>query len=400
MFKKIFFMGFFFLALTNSIYAQSWTQVNIDGFGDANNVGIMVGTEFNNCIYAVTGNENSGCEVWKHCGSTWTRVDPGAAGPGNGGFGDANNSGPCGMGTYNNKLYVGTENDATGCEVWEYNGSTWTQINANGFGNANNSEANGLVEYNGYLYVSTSNKNTGCEVWEYNGTTWTRKDPGSPGNGGFGDGSSQSDARGMVVCNGSLNIGTENDISGCEVWAYNGTIWSQINAGGFGDVNNEEAIGMTCYNNTLYVGVETADQTGAGVWKYSGGTSWTQINTDGFGNENNFIAHNMIVHNTYLYVGTLNEVSGGEMWRYDGPTWSQEVDGGFGDGNNVLIYLGFVFNDSLYAGTINEVSGGEVWTNETSSIPTVSEWGMLIFFILLVGSALWVIRGRTIRKSE
>ncbi len=30
-----------------------------------------------------------------------------------------------------------------------------------------------------------------------------------------------------------------------------------------------------------------------------------------------------------------------------------------------------------------------------NSVPTVSEWGMIIFFILLVGSALWVIRRRT-----
>ena len=32
-------------------------------------------------------------------------------------------------------------------------------------------------------------------------------------------------------------------------------------------------------------------------------------------------------------------------------------------------------------------------------IPTVSEWGMMIFFIFLVGSALWVVRGRTRQKS-
>ena len=32
-------------------------------------------------------------------------------------------------------------------------------------------------------------------------------------------------------------------------------------------------------------------------------------------------------------------------------------------------------------------------------VPTVSEWGMFIFFILLVGSALWVIRRRTTQAS-
>jgi hypothetical protein len=34
-----------------------------------------------------------------------------------------------------------------------------------------------------------------------------------------------------------------------------------------------------------------------------------------------------------------------------------------------------------------------------SSIPAISEWGMNIFFIFLVGSALWVIRRRTGQQS-
>ena len=32
-------------------------------------------------------------------------------------------------------------------------------------------------------------------------------------------------------------------------------------------------------------------------------------------------------------------------------------------------------------------------------VPAVSEWGMIIFFSLLVGSALWVIRRRTGQES-
>ncbi len=38
-------------------------------------------------------------------------------------------------------------------------------------------------------------------------------------------------------------------------------------------------------------------------------------------------------------------------------------------------------------------------TKVSSSIPTLSEWGMIIFFILLVGSAVWVIRRREGQES-
>jgi hypothetical protein len=33
-----------------------------------------------------------------------------------------------------------------------------------------------------------------------------------------------------------------------------------------------------------------------------------------------------------------------------------------------------------------------------SAIPTLSEWGMITFFVLLIGSALWIIRRRTSQK--
>ncbi len=54
--------------------------------------------------------------------------------------------------------------------------------------------------------------------------------------------------------------------------------------------------------------------------------------------------------------------------------------------------------DTNYNG---EVDTGESDPNDAGSvptsaaIPTLSEWGMIIFFLLLVGSALWVIRKKT-----
>ena len=61
--------------------------------------------------------------------TTWTQV-------GFNGFGDMDNTRLRSMAVYNGKLYVGTINQVTGAEVWEYDGATWLQSNLDGFGNA------------------------------------------------------------------------------------------------------------------------------------------------------------------------------------------------------------------------------------------------------------------------
>jgi len=50
----------------------------------------------------------------------------------------------------------------------------------------------------------------------------------------------------------------------------------------------------------------------------------------------------------------------------------------------------------------SDICNNYLYTDNDSlleTIPTVSEWGMIIFFILLVGSALWVMRRRTGQES-
>ena len=69
-------------------------------------------------LFVGTNNWNTACEVWRYSGATWARVDPGAPGPGGGGFGDVNNSDIHAMAAVGSDLYAGTENQVTGCEVW------------------------------------------------------------------------------------------------------------------------------------------------------------------------------------------------------------------------------------------------------------------------------------------
>ncbi len=49
--KTCFLTLFFVFALTNSIYAQTWVQINTDGFGTSNNEGARSMAVYNNQLY-------------------------------------------------------------------------------------------------------------------------------------------------------------------------------------------------------------------------------------------------------------------------------------------------------------------------------------------------------------
>ena len=254
---------------------------------------------FNNRLYVRTQNTVTGTEVWSYDGTSWTQVNAD-------GFGDLMNRLSASMAVYNNRLYVGTRNPATGTEVWEYDGATWNQINADGFGDPNNLRSLYLVFYNGYLYAGTENAATGTEIWRYNGTTWTQVN-----TDGFGD-ANNGGSFSMAVCDGYLYAGTENQATGTEIWRYDGAIWTQVNTDGFGDQNNIISFSMAALGSLLYVGTDNAT-TGTEIWRYDG-TTWAQVNTDGFGDASNESSVSMIVHNHSIYAGIDNPTAGGAVF--------------------------------------------------------------------------------------
>lgn len=145
--------------------------------------------------------EVEGCEIWKYDGSTWTPVMgddvPGAEpdDPTYDGFGNHYNKYAWSMEVCNGKLWVGTANtqiideytisDHNGCEVWSFDGSTWTAYIKdtvgdfpNGFGKTYNIGARSMIEFpqgSNKLFIGTFKlkdfnpfvPEEGCEVWKY-----------------------------------------------------------------------------------------------------------------------------------------------------------------------------------------------------------------------------------------
>lgn len=196
--------------------AGDWMRVAYNGFnGDANNVAALSLEVFNGNLYAGTWNTGTGGEVWRsNNGTTWTQVNTD-------GFGTANNRGVSALTAFKGYLYAATRGnpDVAGDEVWRCqvcNGGDWTKVVNNGFGNTDTNAAAALEVLNGYLYLVAGNESTGVEVWRTaDGADWQQL-----GFGGFGDSNNGQTYwdNSIAVFNGSLFIGTWNDANGGEVW--------------------------------------------------------------------------------------------------------------------------------------------------------------------------------------
>lgn len=360
--------------------AFSWTRTAAGGFGAAGNTSVSALAQYGQRLYSGTYNA-SGCQVWSYDGVSWAQeIGRGGSGSTTGpGFGSANNNNVSSMAVYSSRLFVGTRNPAQGCQVWSYDGISWTQEVGQGaagtpagpgFGDSGNTDVSSMAVMDGRLYAGTYNS-AGCQVWSYDGNTWKRV-----ADKGFGDADNYG-AASMAVYFNSLYVGTFNDdyTSGCQVWSYDGETWSQeVGQGaagtpagpGFGDSNNRRAASMAVYNSGLYVGTyDSSGGSGCQVWAFDG-ANWTRVGSGGFGSPSNLTASCMAAGGLDLYVGTYNEDHGCEVWRYDGEDWSREGYGGFASAGNVSVTAMLLQGADLFTGTQCE-EGCQVWRTRAFS---------------------------------
>ena len=372
-----------------------WSQEASGGFGSVNNTQAYSSAIFQSKLFVGIVNSTLGLQIYSCDGASWVQeVGGGVPGtPTAPGFGNPGNVAAASMIVYDSCLYVGTGRNVGTCEVWRYDGNSWTPVVGGGspvpagFGNANNMDVMAMALYGLDLYLTTRNFVGGCEVWRYDGTNWTPVvGGGSSMPAGFGiPGNQEIDA--LAAYGPYLYAGTTNPSLACAVWRYDGNVWVPMVGGGaavgpgFANPNNKGAVSMSVYLGTLFVGTAN-NATGCEVW-YFNGTSWTQSvgglpmaqRGSGFGNPASILAKTLFVYDSMLFAGT--RTSGGcEVWCYDGATWIQEVGGGaagtptgpgFGDTANVMAATMASLNNRLYFGTINSGTGCQVWSFKSST---------------------------------
>ncbi|MDY6795671.1 MAG: IPT/TIG domain-containing protein [Actinomycetota bacterium] len=273
-----------------------WEPISTAGFGaSAYNADVQSLCRYGPDLYAGVMNY-SGCGVWRYNGSAWTQVNQ----PG---FGKTTNPEALCMTVFEDSLFVGTFNVFEGAEIWRFDGGNWTQANESGFGQPAFSGIWALAAHDGKLYATYKE-----HVFLYDGgTDWTQTDDGSF----FGDNLVTS----LCSMGDFLYAGTQDPASGCKVGRYDGSEWTMAAEGGFGDKENQMAASMAVFDSRLYVGTESgANGDGGQVWSYDG-ESWLPASQPGFGDADNTTIKFLLAHGTDLYAGTWNEWTGCEVWR-------------------------------------------------------------------------------------
>ncbi len=144
----------------------TWTPVFTDGLGNPNNSSLSAMAEFGGYFYIGFRNIIDGGQVWRSTnGADWVNVI-------SGGSGNIDNTRPYGLIVYAGQLYLVYSNYVTGGEVWQTaDGLTWKQIAAYGWGDMNNQNIDyvdkSAAVFGHALYIGTLNNFTGGEVWQY-----------------------------------------------------------------------------------------------------------------------------------------------------------------------------------------------------------------------------------------
>jgi len=157
----------------------SWTKIGGDGVNSSwvtgdNIESVLSLTLFNGNLYAGLGASVNDAEVWRFNGTSWSKIGgDGVAGSWSGAYEEVFI-----MRVYNNKLITGLGNGTDDAEVWSYDGTSWSKI---GGDDVNGSWTTGTYErvrsmaiYNGRLYVGIGDGGGDGEVWEWNGTSWSQ----------------------------------------------------------------------------------------------------------------------------------------------------------------------------------------------------------------------------------
>lgn len=302
-----------------------WERVNVPGFGNQYNVGVVAMSQFQGSLYALTRNDETGFELWKTTCDGWSRVTVpeftqndyyGWLKPGfmnsidrkynlkQNIWGD--------MIEFNGNLYVVVSTGyqgaqlygSLGFEIWRFDGEYWLPVvsksvdtEATGTITAISSCANSDGTYTATFTDSTKNWTT--DQWEGGVLEVT---------GTFSDGTKGLRRFNIVSNTNSVltvqenekadtneyTICTEHKIS-CDPGrpAYNVpaiaanssqyTIMKNVDESGFGELWNKSIVDFEIFNNELYATIGLNYEDGTRIWKTSDGINWTPTSNYSFG---------------------------------------------------------------------------------------------------------------------
>ncbi|MBN1290088.1 MAG: hypothetical protein JXA49_10690 [Actinobacteria bacterium] len=361
-----------FPAMGASAAEFNWTMEADQGITDPNNFHLACGEVYHGSQMVYSTNflglpvPANPTVLYSYDGAQFTPV-------GSPGFGDGNNTGLHPTAVYHDLLYVGTANGTTGAELFTWNGAgnpLKVTASTGGWGEGAGNDTifpQGVV--NDKLIVTVANRTGavtgGIRIYEFDGTVWTQLvGPTAAVPSGFGDTNNEAAAPGVVL-GGKLIFPTLNTATGLEVWEYDGTNFVQIGAPGAGSWSANQTAGTVAQNpvsGTLYLGTGDATGTeGCEIWAFDG-TTWINVKAGGIDQGTNDMFVQPCVSGNDLYVATANFAAGGRVYKLVGATFMPLSQPGFGVGAANADITIETYRGKLIGTTLNAGAGGQVWT--------------------------------------
>jgi hypothetical protein len=290
------------LCVPATVLAQTQLGADIDGEAaeDGSGASVSLSSDGNRLAIGALGNDGNGSEsghvrVYQWSGTTWTQlgadIDGEAAG---------DQSGEVSLSSDGKRLAIGAPyangTDSGHVRVYEWSGSTWTQLGADIDGEAaddNFGMSVSLSSDGNRLAIGTPHNdgigaNSGhVRVYQWSGMAWAQL-------GADVDAEAAADYSGFSVSLSSdgarLAIGAiwNSNFSGhTRVYQWSGTTWTQLGA----DIDGEQAgdhsgwsVSLSSDGNRLAIGASNNDGNGSEsghvrVYQWSG-TTWTQLGAD------------------------------------------------------------------------------------------------------------------------
>lgn len=305
-----------------------WSQV-FDAPSDSE-IGYRKMVEHNGALFAGSVDyENGGRILTSTDGATWSEL---SGGPSN----NANNKSVRAMHSHMGKLYVGTENDSDGAELWSWDGADWEMVQQ--FTDGSVAEIN---THNGELYVGTWNFDglTDGKFALYNsdnGSDFTDITPVFPGS----DTLANVGVMQIQELDGELVLTTVNYRDGFTMLRSNDAndpnAWKVVTVDGLGDPDNKYGWSSTVIDDTMYLGTFNAGIEGGALaplpvpldgrgqlYQSTDGIHWEVVVDDGFGSPFNYGIRTLSHIDDKLYAGTASNLLVFDPFAYD---WADFID--------------------------------------------------------------------------
>lgn len=256
-------------------------------------------------------------------------------------------------------IAIGTQlNDGNGTDsghvrIFQYNGSSWSQLGNDIDGEASNDQSGNSISLsadgNRIAIGATLNNGNGTSsghvrVFQWDGTSWSTL--GNDINGEvsgdqFGHSVILSDDGNRVAAGSTNNDGNGTNSGHVRIFQWNGSGWSQLGSSIYGQVVNDKigaAIAFSSGGNRIAIGARMLGNGEARVYEWNG-SSWTQVGSDIIGenaSDRFGVGVSISSDGTVLSVGAhLNDgngISSGHVrvFKWNGSQWDQrgsDIDG-------------------------------------------------------------------------